>query len=445
MAPVASAAVALATEGELCPEAAYQPLQSERQNYSLAAEYYRNANADSAPETRRDAYCGAAVYLRWLVDKAPLYTGGEPDDRAFERLATVYEHFADEGDRRSRLDSALALRARGLRAFRASGAEPETWTRDLRESLFFITHADAYPDAPEREFAALRRAFDAQPDSLDDWYLRRLATASGEFIEAPEAHASFLEALAEPMDDSAYADYLRQLAVVIRTPVAATPSVSSLEPLLAAFARGDYDDCEPAADVRTLIGTASRLPEQVAEAGGEPDAVVDRLLDCVTTDIADPTQLYALFVRSWTRGDHEQAEAYYDRALTNAASGAERAEFAYARAVRGYGDAATFYRQATSYQATHAPSLFALARHRAESVGSPRGVRARAVYWCLADDFREIAAIGDSRVTSLARRAAEQYARSAPGREAYIFETDWKPGDTIRVTSGEVSCTTRVR
>ncbi len=251
--PPEASTIAVSADG-FCSDIFVHFMAETRQNFSLAAEYYRSASAESDPLVRRDAYCAASSYLRWLLDNAPLYTGGAPDDRNFLRLANVYEYFAatEGAPRRSYLDSALALRARGLALYNATGATPDVWTRDLHEGLFFFANADAYPDASRREFEALRRAFAARPDSLDDWYLRRLATASGEFIDAPEARATFLEALAAPMEDQAYADYLEAIAQGIRAPAAVAPVASSVEPLLAAFSAGDYADCEPSADVRTL-------------------------------------------------------------------------------------------------------------------------------------------------------------------------------------------------
>jgi hypothetical protein len=71
-------------------------------------------------------------------------------------------------------------------------------------------------------------------------------------------------------------------------------------------------------------------------------------------------------------------------------------------------------------------------------------VDGRAAYWCLADRFNRVAATGDPRVASAARRTAAGYNRAGPSREDYFFK-GWSPGQTIRASAGSVSCTTRVR
>ena len=432
---------------EVCPDQGLVPLASTRANYSLAAEYSRNAEHAENGAARRDAYCAAVVYLEGLLAHDPTFTGGAPDDRNYRRLASAYEFLSalDPDGPRALLDRAVALRDDALAVRGGLGLDVDRRAHDLREATFFQTHAAAYEDASRREFEAASRAFAAAPADVHDAYLRRLVELSAEWTEDPLERADYLSGLAVHVDDAEYRAYVESLIETLRyVPPAAGDALTGW---IAAYGEGAYATCEPRADVQRLFSASRTLPDAVREAGGDPQAILDALLDCVVDERTELTaeNRFALAIRSWRRGDAALAEERFEQAIRDAESNRQRARFAYRRARLGYGDAEVLYRQTVAYDPAHAGARFALAGLKAQRIGQPQGARQRAVYWCLADDFSAVAGLGDVAVSDLARRQARTYEEAAPRREEYIFSTDWRPGDTVRVTSGSVTCTTRVR
>ena len=438
----------------ICPDTPYYLQDNVRSNFSLAAEFYRNANSAEEENiaARTDAFCASYTYLKWLVENEPLYTGGDPDDRNFLRLANVYEFYAtqveDEDKRLAYLDSSVMMREQGVEALRAAGVDYDQYPRDLREGYFYYSYADAYDDASQRQFDAFNRAFEAQPDSLDDWYLGRLVELSAELYEDPMERADYLETLAPNFDNAGTTSYLTQLIEYTRTPPAdptQTVTPDAVADLVAKYQADPQSLTE--AERRTLFGTANQLPDLITEAGGDPDAIQDTYFDEIVAGSVDQlsaSQLYALFRRSWRRGDRSQAEEYFNQAVAKAASNAQRADFYYSRAASGLGNASSLYQQALSLPAQPRPDALRAGPQLRQRHRPPLQRRQRAAYWCLADRFNNVAATGDPRVASAARRTAAGYNRAGPSREDYFFK-GWSPGQTIRASSGSVSCTTRVR
>ncbi|MEM1056369.1 MAG: hypothetical protein AAGI52_12660 [Bacteroidota bacterium] len=450
----ATETVTTASNG-ICPDRAYFIQENVRANYSLAAEFYRNANsaAETNDRVRVDAFCSAYTYLKWLTANEPLFTGGEPDDRNFLRLANIYEFFAtqDEDNRKVYLDSALQTRELGVEALNAAGVAFETFPRDLREGYFYYSYSDAYDDASRRQFDAFNSAFEADPEEMEDWYLQQLFTLSAEIYEQPTERADFIDSLVPYMDDTGYAQYATQIAELARTPPA-DPSQTATPELIASLVTKYNTDPESLDDTerRQIFAAANQLPEQVTEAGGDTEAIQDAYFDDIVgalleqdPDRLSASQFYALFRRSWRRGDRAQAEEYFNQAIAKA-NAAQSADFYYARASAGLGSRGSLLQQALSFQPSHGPTLYAQAQAYANSAGRPSSVDGRAAFWCVADRFNRVAASGDPRVASIARRAAAQYNRSGPSREDYFFK-GWTPGQSIRASSGGVSCTTRVR
>ncbi|HIG74494.1 MAG TPA: hypothetical protein EYQ24_07940 [Bacteroidetes bacterium] len=440
----------------ICPAVPYYIQDNARSNYSLAAEFYRNATGagDDNLRVRTDAFCSAYTYLKWLVENEPLYTGGEPDDRNFLRLANVYEFFAtqDSVNTRAYLDSSLMVREQGVEALEGAGVEYDQYARDLREGYFFYSFAGQYEDASQRQFEAFNSAFEAQPDSVDDWYLQQLFALSAEIYEDPVERADYIDRIVPYMEDAAFAQYATQISEIARTPPASPTGGLTPDRIGELVAMYQTDPQSLSDEEKQLLFAASnQLPEIVTEAGGEPEAIQDTYFDFVVgrileqnPDRLDASQYYALFRRSWRRGDRDQAESYFNEAITKAANDGQRADFYYARASAGLGSSGSLLQRALSYQPNHGPSLFLQARNYASSIGRPSSVEGRAAYWCLADRFNRVAASGDPRVASLARRTAAQYNRAGPTREQYFF-LGWTPGQTIRASAGGVSCSTRVR
>ena len=409
-----------------------------RTNFSLGSENYRNED-----------YCGAYPYLKWLLANDPLFTGEDPDDRNYLRLATVYERFADQADSTERkvwLDSALATRQDGRDAMDAAGIEYESFLRDLREGFFYYQYAPYYEGADTRQYEAFNRALAAQPDSLEDWYLGQLFIGSAEEFPDPpvnEERAEYVERLAYYSDDTATQQYYSAFAQYLKTPPPAGDigeiDDSAINDLVAAFNDGSASKEQKL----QLLGVVLRDAERIEAAGYDPTTLRSGLLrDAdVTSDVDNPRTLLALSFQAFADGRSSDGEGFFNRALTNAPSNSARADYLYARSQRGYGGGGCS--TALQYDRTHGPCLYTNLTDLGRRVGSQSSVTGRFNYWCLADRFRQLAAsTSDSRIAGAARTAASRYERSGPTREQYFFE-GYQPGQTVScsVTGGS----TRVR
>ena len=427
----AGASLSAMTNG-ICPDQPFFIADAARTNFSLGAEFYRNGTQadENNVNAQRDGLCSAYPYLKWLVANDPLYTGGEPDDRNFLRLANVFEFFADQSEEeattKAYLDSALMMRSDGMAALREAGVEFDQYARDLREGFFFFS-----------------RAFEAQPDSLPDWYITQLFNASAvRYQEDAQARADYIATLTPYVDDAGTKSYFTSTAEYItrppEDPIQAT-SASALETLVAKY-ESEGVGALSEREREQLFGASVRYEELVEEAGGDPGAIVNALLPFFIDRVDNPNTLIGLAVRACRDGNRSQATTYFENALSKASGNGQRADFAYAMAARGCGS----YDRVLQYDPGHGPTLYRQISNRASSIGRPSSVEGRAAYWCIADQFSRLAASGDSRIASQARRAASQYNRAGPSSQDYFFK-GWTRGQSIRASSGGVSCTTTVR
>ena len=449
---VASAAASTPTDfgpGDYCADTNVLLQPTVRSNFSLGSEYYRN-----------DQYCEAYPYIKSVLATEPLFTGDEPDDRNYLRMASIYEDFAANVDSTNRaeklayLDSSLAVRRQGIQAMEAQGIAYDPYLRDLREGFFYFQNREYYPDAEERKYQAFSRALEAKPDSLPDWYVNQLYIASadqyGNEIPNPR-RAEFIQRLAQVVDDPGLKQGYEQYATYIATEpedvqVAAggdagsdTVVQSLLDDLNAGTLRGDR--------VFVLLATAQQQPDRIEALGGDPEDVISSItrLPEIESQVDNPRLLLALAFRNYRDGNRARGNELFDRAISNAPSNAARADYYYSRGAGRYGSASDFT-QALQYFPSHGPSLYRRAGLIGDAVGRQSSLRGRFAYWCLADIYRNVAASAtDSRITTAARRAAAQYERAGPTREQYFLE-GFRPGQSVTASLGAYgSCTTRVR
>ena len=439
--------------GDLCSDTyvIVQPEATEantRTNFSLGAENYRN-----------DDFCAAYPYITWLLDNDPLFTGEDPDDRNYLRLASIYEYFADNVDSTDQalqiayLDSARTARQQGREALDAQGIAYDAYSRDLREGFFYFQNRELYDDAEEQEYAAFNRAFEAKPDSLEDWYLNELfVLSSGEFgDERPNPErAAYVTRLASYADTPALGEYLASTGEFLLVDPAAAPggvadvgSDAVVEELVADLRSGSLTGDRVLTLLSVIIQQPDRL-EALEEDPAELQALVVRLPE-VEAQVDNPRTLIALAFQAFREGDTERGNRLFDRGLTNAASNAQRADFIYARAQAGLGNRSQLINRALQYSPSHGPSLYARAGLIADAVGRPTALTGRFAYWCLADEYRNVAAVTSGTVAQAARRAAAGYERAGPSRESYFLE-GYRPGQTVTASLGAYgSCSTRVR
>ena len=424
--------------GDYCASTNVIVTDNARTNFSLGSENYKNND-----------YCAAYPYLAWLLANDPLFTGEDPDDRNYLRMAGVYEQFATQADSTERkvwLDSALATRQAGRAALDAEGIAYEPFLRDLVEGFFYYSYPEYYDDADAKQFEAFNRALAAAPDSLEDWYLGQLFIGSAEEFEGEipnTERAEFVERLAYYSDDTPTQQYYTSYAQYLKTPppegVIGAVDDAAVRDLFTAFNDGTATEQQKL----QLLGLVLQDAERVTEAGGDPDALRRGLLrdPVVTNQVDNPRTLLALAFQAFADGNSGEGDRLFNRALTNAPSNAARADYLYARQSRDYGGGGCS--AALRYDPTHAPCRYSQLGALANSVGRPTSLTGRFNYWCLADRYRQLAAsTNDSRIASAARRAAAGYDRAGPTREQYFFE-GYKPGQTVSCSSTGGS--TRVR
>ena len=446
----ASAAADTPTEygpGDYCADTYVLLQPTTRANFSLGSEYYRAGD-----------YCAAYPYIKHLLDTEPLYTGEDPDDRNYLRMAAIYEDFAAQVDSTNRaeklayLDSSLTVRRQGVEAMDAQGIAYDSYLRDLREGFFYFQNQAYYDDAADRQFEAFERARVAQPDSLEDWYINQLYIASadefGDEIPNPR-RADYIAQLANIADDPAlkttyttYAEYIRTEPQTDIASAAEGGNDTVVQGLLSDLDAGNLSGNR----LLTLLATAQQQPERIEALGADPEDVVSRIvrLPEIENQVDNPRLLVALAFRAYREGNRARGNELFDRAIANSGSNAQRADLYYTRGSSPFGGSSDFNR-ALEYFPSHGPSLYRRAGLIADAVGRPTSVRGRFAYWCLADTYRNVAASTSGQVRDAARRAAAQYERAGPTREQYFLE-GFRPGQTVTASLGAYgSCSTRVR
>ena len=433
--------------GDYCSDTIVYLQSTNQGNFSLGSSYFNTQD-----------YCAAYPYLKYLIDNDPLFVGEdvEPDDRNYYRLASVYEQFAAQVDstnmseRRAYLDSAVMMREMAREALDAEGIAYDPYVRDLVEGFFYFQFANDFEDAEERQFDAFNRAFAAKPDSLEDWYITQLFNGSA--LEYPgdapnAARAEYLRRLAEAVDNTELQEFYAGTADYIEVDPATRGEIvvddSAVRDLITRYEAGQLNDDE----IFQLFGVVIQSPERIESVDGDVAALRSRLVRerAITDRVDNPRTLLGLAFANYADGNSSEGNALFARAIENAQSNAQRADFHYSRGVSAYGSSSDFNR-ALEYLPSHGPSLYRRAGLIANAVGRPSSVRGRFAYWCLADIYRNVAASSsDGQIAANARRAAAQYDRAGPSREQYFLE-GFTPGQSVTASLGAYgSCTTRVR
>ena len=399
-----------------------------RTNYSLGFENYKNED-----------YCAALPSLRHIIETDPLFTGGEPDDRNFRRLADTYENLAamvdstDQTLRRAYLDSFFVAHDMRKEALENAGLAFDEQADLIARGRFYEIYAADYEDAEQQTFDLYVEAFRLDPNAIDDYYLNYLAARSAVDLEQSEAQ----ELLAEMKPYAEDATYLEAVEASVRAGGAlafGTPE-EQYDALLAAYREGDRS-----ADlIRRLAFLDTRL---------ERNEVIDELLPLLAEQNPSMDLYRALGSRACRQGDVEQCNTYFEQAAELATSSAERRDVYYQQASANFragqsGDAYRIAGRALELDGNHGPSLYLRASVVARATGGG-SVQARAGYWCVADLFRQAANTGDPRIASDARRAAARYSAAGPSSQEYFF-LGWRPGQRISASTGYGGCTTTVR
>src|SRR5690606_6776323 len=154
----------------------------------------------------------------------PLFTGAEPDERNFTRVADIYENLAAmAGDRaelrRAYLDSALVMRDEAQAALRAAGLPDQAARFNLARARFYQIYADDYPDEQNQIVALYREAYEADSSLFVDYDLNALARL---LLESGDREA-VLELLPGMIAQAEDATYLEQVLATAQTTIATDP------------------------------------------------------------------------------------------------------------------------------------------------------------------------------------------------------------------------------
>ena len=415
-----------ATVSPICPDVNFYLTETVSANYSVGTSNYQNGD-----------YCGALLYLRWVRDNDALYTGAEPDDRTYWRLADIYEQLAamagdDEMLHQSYFDSTRAIHAEAQDALAAAGLSVNKARYLLDEGRFYETYADQYPDQQDGVYDLYLEAFREDPEFVNDAYLNRMAQMVMERGDRDEA-VELLQELIAQADD---ATYLEQAYASASAPAFTSMSwAERLEELMTEIRGGDRDS----ENLRMAIAIAQQE---------DRDDYIDELLPLYVDENPTTELLCALGSRAARNGQIETAQGHVNEGIALATSNSQKRDCAYRAAAGAYasnrGAAYRFAGQALQYDGGHGKSLYLRASIVAGTVRGG-GIQARAAYWCLADMFNRAAATGDPAIAGRARSAAARYNRAAPSQQEYFFNPGWRPGQRVSSSTGYGSCTTTVR
>ena len=413
-----------ASVSPICPDVNFYLTETVSANYSVGTSNYQNGD-----------YCGALLYLRWVRDNDALYTGADPDDRTYWRLADIYEQLAamagdDEMLHQAYFDSTLAIHTEAQNALAAAGLPVNKARYLLDEGRFYETYADEYPDQQDGVYDLYLEAFREDPEFVNDAYLNRMAQMVMERGDRDEAVELLQELIAQAED----ATYLEQAYASASAP-AFMSWTDRLEELMAAIRGGDRDS----ENLRMAIAIAQQE---------ERDDYIDELLPLYADQNPTTELLCALGSRAARNGQIEAAQGHVSEGIALATSNSQKRDCAYRAAAGAYssnrGAAYRFAGQALQYDSGHGKSLYLRASIVAGTVRGG-GIQARAAYWCLADMFNRAAATGDPAIAGRARSAAARYNRAAPSQQEYFFNPGWRPGQRVTSSTGYGSCTTTVR
>ncbi len=412
----------------ICPDVNYYLTDQVGANRSVGATNYENGDP-----------CGALLYLRWVRDNDPLYTGGAPDDRTYWRLSDIYEQLAAAaGDhatlRKTYLDSSRTMLVEAQAALGAASLPINRARYLLDDGRFYETYAEDFPDEQDGVYDLYLEAFRVDPEFLTDAYLNRLAQKAMERGQEQSVVVDLLQELIAQADEATYLQQAYESA--------SAPAYSSmtwperLEELMAEIRGGDRDPEK----LRLAIAIAQQE---------ERDDYIDELLPLYADQNPTPELLCALAGRSARSGDIDTAQRQMADGIGMATSNVQKRDCAYrtaagAQAGGNSGAAYRFAGQALQYDSGHGRSLYLQAAIVAGTVRGG-GIQARAAYWCLADMFNRAAATGDPAIAGRARSAAARYNRAAPSQQEYFFNPGWRPGQRVSSSTGYGSCSTTVR
>ena len=406
------------------------------QYYSLYYEAYK-----------AEDYATALPNLEWILECDPTF-GLTPGDRNIRRGIDVFEALAvaaeDEAEREAYFGRALVLLDEGPSILQDAGVETNEYDWVIKKGRFIQGQPELLSDEQPQVYDLYVRAFEIEPDSLSDYYINYLGGESSRRAneeDTPEAKGAARDFITDELmpyvDDPAYLEGV--LETLITTP---REQYSFLVKKFREDASTLGDE-----DLSTLY-EMNKIPELAETNPDLNDLIVEELLK----RDPNPALLLSLGGAAASKGNYDDAQGFYERAMEMAEDPMKKRDINYSLAVmkQQQGQRATavnYARAALELDSNHAESMYLIGTLIQQSVG--RGdARAAAGFWCAADQFSRAASAaasnGNSTLAADARRAAANAASGGPSTEDYFF-LGWQPGQTITASYGWGSCSTRVR
>ncbi len=278
-----------------------------------------------------------------LLDTEPLFTGEDPDDRNYLRMASIYEDFAAQVDSTNRaekvayLDSALSS-ARWASPRSSARGSPTTATSATCARGSSTSRTAGTTTTPTS--GSTRRSTGRSRPSRTAWRTGTWSSSStprpsslGQDLPNPD-RAEFIRTLAGSLDDAAlkqnytlYADYVE--TDPSETGEVAVGSDDVVEGLITSARAGSIGGD----DALRLLAVVLQQPERIEALNEDVGELRTILLrnPAVTNQVDNPRTLYALALQAYGDGDRTRGNGLFDRAISNAQSNAQRADFYYSR------------------------------------------------------------------------------------------------------------------
>ncbi len=384
-------------------------------NYSLAAEYFKNGDCESA-----------TPYLRWLITNHPTTYQGE---RTLRRAAECYQSLADiakeaenEELRTAYMDSAITVFETAVPTLKDGGDSPNEvkWAIDFGN--FLLKYRADFPDRDAEAVTHFVHAFEL--DKTVDAYYPRLIVQEYTRLEMKQDAVDFMD-LAEPhyTDNADLMGFFEQSRnTLFKSP---EERIGFLEGRL----EKDPNNVEVATELFNLY-RALEMSEKMEGMGQkllamEPSARVYRLLAELKYENGEYAEAITLNEQALELVGEDvttQRDIRYNMALSNY-------ELNRLQAARSQA------RQAIRLDASFGRAHMLIGDVYAKSVtGSAFDREDRAVYW-LVMDYYERAKRADESLTSAANSKISRYRGAMPSTEDKFFK-GWKAGQSYAINYG---------
>ena len=375
---------------------------------------------------RSDNYQSALRSLRWILKNAPIYPKG--DDRNYRRAFESYMGLAEQasGDqKRTYVDSALAIAARAVPEVKEAGGEVEEYDWILRRGRALFQNSDVVENGKARAGELFRQAYEMKPNEIDPWYLDQIVR--GYYSQdAKDEALSFLDELKANRSGEEEVQKLldKWYPQFFDSP---TERIAFLEEQL----QEDSENAEIMQQLLTLYqqqgmeDKAARLQTRILESNPTPELY--RAVANTRLDDGEPRKAFELYQQMLEMEEAEAtAQDYYNMGVAQQQMGS-------------LAKARTYFRRAIDTDPNFGSAYMAIGNLYASAVsqctgGGELSLQDRAVYW-LATDYYQKAKSVDSSVSSAANQNIARYREYYPSSEKIFFE-GMEPGQSYSIDYG---------